>query len=140
MKYIISFVLLLVVVILPGGLNSAQGFTLSSGNVNLGESVFINNVNPNYLYSIFWINGSNPNNEACSYIYGQDLSGYFAIDSDGVSQWVPGDNDLSHYGCFNNDAGTFKIVELSNWGFASNYPDSLQSSEFFVSFETLVVH
>lgn len=139
-KYAIVFSLLLGIAFL-GVVPSTFAFTLSGATVDVGSPVLITGAVASNLYSIFWINASNPNNEACAYIYGQDLTGYFATDSDGIDQFIPGDNDLSHYGsCFVNDSGTFKIVELSDWGFAANFPDSLQSSEFFVSFKTLVVN
>lgn len=139
MKYLI-FALFLLGAIFFGVAPSARAFTLSSATVDVGTPVLISGAIASNLYSIFWINASNPNDDACAYIYGQDLTGYFATDSDGISQFVSGDNDLSHYGtCFVNDPGTFKVVELSDWGFASNFPDSL-GSEFFVSFRTLVVN
>lgn len=139
MKYIIFFALLLAITLL-GSVNNANAFTLSDANVNVGEPILITGAVASNLYSIFWINAINPNDEACAYIYGQDLTGYFATDSDGIDQFVPGDNDLSHYdSCFVNDSGTFKIVELSDWSFAGNFPDSRHSSEFFVSFDTIVV-
>lgn len=140
MKHII-FPALLLAVILLGAAPAVHAFTLSGANVDVGTPVLISGAVASNLYSIFWINNSNPNEEACAYIYGQDITGYFATDLDGIDQWVPGDNDLSHYGsCFVNDPGTFKIVELSDWGFAANFPDSLHSSELFVSFKTIVVN
>lgn len=139
MKYI-TFLCLLLAVILLGAAPTVHAFTLSGANVDVGAPILITGAVASNLYSIFWINGSNPNEEACAYIYGRDLTGYFATDSDGIDQFVPGDNDLSHYGsCFVNDSGTFKIVELSDQGFAANFPDSL-AAESFVSFKTLVVN
>lgn len=136
MKYVI-FISLLLGVLFFGSGHSTHAFTLSGATVNVGAPVLITGAVASNLYSIFWINASNPNDEACAYIYGQDLTGYFAPDG----EFIPGDNDLSRYGsCFVNDPGTFKIVELSDWGFAANFPDSLSSSEFFVSFKTLVVN
>lgn len=139
MKYI-TFLSLLLAVMVLGNANNAHAFTLPGANVDVGAPVLIEGAVASNLYSIFWINSSNPNDDACAYIYGQDLTGYFATDSDGIDQFIPGDNDLSHYGtCFANDSGTFKIVELSDWGFAANFPDSL-AAESFVSFRTLVVN
>lgn len=139
MRYMVFLSFLLAVIWLGSGHN-AHAFTLSGATVNVGDPVLITGAVASNLYSIFWINASNPNDDACAYIYGQDLTGYFATDLDGIEQWVPGDNDLSHYGsCFINDPGTFKIVELSDQGFAANFPDSL-GSDFFVSFKTLVVN
>ena len=139
MKYIISFFVLFTMVLL-GTAPKSFAFTLPGANVDVGTPVLISGANADYLYSIFWINGSNPNDEGCAYIYGRDLTGYFATDSDGISQWVDGDNDLSHYGsCFVNDSGTFKIVELSDQGFAANFPDSL-GADSFVSFKNIVVN
>lgn len=138
MKHLL-FLSLLLAVILLGRAHNAHAFTLSGATVNIGDPILITGAVASNLYSIFWINSSNPNDEACAHIYGQDLTGYFATDLDGIAQWVPGDNDLTHYGtCFVNDSGTFKIVELSDQGFAANFPDSLQAASF-VSFNTIVV-
>lgn len=139
MKHLILVTFLLGIMFF-GAASNAYAFTLSGATVDVGAPVLITGAIASNLYSIFWINNSNPNEEACAYIYGQDLTGYFATDSDGIEQFVPGDNDLSHYGsCFVNDSGTFKIVELSDQGFAANFPDSL-AAESFVSFKTLVVN
>lgn len=139
MKHTIGFFLLFTMILL-GTAPVAFAFTLPGANVAIGSPVLISGANADYLYSIFWINNSNPNEDACAYIYGRDLTGYFATDLDGISQWVDGDNDLSHYGtCFVNDSGTFKILELSDQGFAANFPDSLGAASF-VSFKTIVVN
>jgi hypothetical protein len=95
---------------------------LPNNQIRIGQSIFIINPNPNYYYTVFWINLNSPNDaDPCSFIAGSD-----AIV----------DNDLTHYGtCFVNDPGTFKIVELVD-PLTASFTDSKASTSFssFVSF------
>lgn len=121
MKYTALF--LLSGVIFFGAANGVFALTLQDKQIDIGTVVLTSDIIPDHYYSVFWISDINQHGDPCVFVSGEELLN---------------DYDLSHYGtCFVNDAGTFKIIEHSDF-FNGNYIDSLQS-EFFVSAETIVI-
>jgi hypothetical protein len=94
--------------------NDSKAFTLPEKNIQVGTSVYIEDVNSSLYYAVFLPSGKPTNNEVCATMSGDEL-----VEN----------NDLRDYGtCFINDAGVFKIVEMYT-PFSSSYDEIKESGQ-----------
>jgi hypothetical protein len=87
---------------------NTSAFSLPSTSINVGDPVYIENIDPEKFYAVFLPFKEPTNGEACASMSGEELTE---------------NNNLSDYGtCFVNDAGIFTIIEISE-PFSSSYED-----------------
>ncbi len=121
-NYLISSLLFFLFFILFS-FNNAKAFTLPEKTIQVGTSVYIEDVNSSLYYAIFLPSGKPTNDEVCATMSGDEL-----VEN----------NNLRDYGtCFINDTGVFKIVEMYT-PFSSSY-DEIKESDQIIQEEEVIL-